>query len=67
MAVRSIDVLQSSNLLAHFHQAQWHSLCIRINEDYWKKEKKSKSNHSPGVFKIAKYYLPQLPQTFLKI
>lgn len=63
MTVWSIDVFQSCNLLTHFHQAQWHSLYIRISEHRQKKEKDSlKTNQNQPILLL---YLKQPNTTFL--
>lgn len=69
MTVQSIGVPQSCNLLTHFYQTPWHSLCIRISEHYHKKEKdRLKPNQNQTIFlmylKQSKIYLPHLPWIF---
>lgn len=62
-AAWGMDVFRSCNLLTHFHQAQWHSLCIRLSEHCQEKEKGNlKSNKN---YTILLVYLKQTNATFL--
>lgn len=48
-----MDVFRSCNLLAHFHQAQWHSMCIRLSEHCQEKEKDHlKSNKNQTILLV---------------
>jgi len=63
MTIWSTDVFQSCSLLTYFHQAQWHSLYIRISEHRRKNEKDSlKPNQNQTTLLV---YLKQPNTTFL--